>query len=324
MGLGEKILIWIVVVVAAAVLLSVRDWVERNHHAETPRRLARNAAQDPVAGVRLANLLKLQREFPNRTLTRKANRRALEDGDPAVRLEAARFLEPQQGFRVLRELVVSDATLDAGIRADALRLLVERAPRKRVLAILDRILDDSPRVLRSWTIAGGRFHDEAQAELWRQAALASGLLGHAGASSRLISALDWQDPPSAAVAAEALGAIGDPAAEPALIKLLDSDDEAAALAAVRALGRIGTVAAVEPLGAQFDRTRRGVTLKGAAREAIEEIQGRLAGAECGQLGLADAAAGQGRLTVSGPSLDGSVSLSRPSRAEGEEREAESS
>jgi hypothetical protein len=324
------------------------------YRAEIPKRLARNAAHDPAPGVRLASLRALQCEFPNRKLTRNVSQVALDDGDPAVRLAAVRFLEPRQGFQALQDLVLGDPTIDseihsealrlfleraplmgeqasqtlqslltgdvvfdAGTRVEAFRLLVERAPREMVLPVLDRILDDAPQVLRSWTITGGRFHDEVQSELWRQAAAASGALGHTGATARLISALDWQDPASAKVVAQALGAIGDPAAEPALIKLLDSQDEGTAVAAAHALERVGTVVAVEPLHARIDRIQASLALKRTGREAIESIQGRLTGAERGQLGLAEAAGAQGRLTVSDPSPHGSVSLSQPGRTSGD-------
>ncbi|GAG38515.1 unnamed protein product [marine sediment metagenome] len=68
-------------------------------------------------------------------------------------------------------------------------------------------------------------------------------------------------------------------------------------AGVRALRQIGTVAAVEPL---LELTR-GLTLpsslKHAAREAIQVIQGSLDDVEEGGLSLADASSPAGRLSV---------------------------
>ena len=101
------------------------------------------------------------------------------------------------------------------------------------------------------------------------------------------------------------------------------------VAAARALGRVGTVAAVAPLREAAER--RG-DLRSAARQAIAEIQARLAGAEPGQLSLAGGEAGAlsladgepGRLTLaeehsssrgapSGPRDEGSAEGASASR-----------
>jgi hypothetical protein len=318
----------------------------RNLGAEIPARLAGNAARDPVARVRLANLRALQRGFPNGELARDVSQAALRDEDPAVRLEAAQFLgeqglqtlrelvlgspkiEPrvrsealrvlferapvlgERAFRTLRELVTGDSSIETAIRSDALRILVESAPRETVIPLLDQILDESTSLEWDWALG-------VRGWLWLQAAAACGELRHAGATARLIRALDRLDPSSAKVVVEALGTIGDPAAEPALITLLNSEDEDTAIAATHALNRFGTVAAVEPLRARIDDVLADRTLKQAARDAIEAIQGRLRGAERGQLGLAEAAGAQGRLSVSDPPADGRLSLSNPPRPEGE-------
>jgi HEAT repeat protein len=288
----------------------------RDPRAEIPARLARNAAEDPVAGVRVANLRALQRESAEFALARSVSQAALEDEAPAVRLAAAQFLG-KEGVQTLRDLVESGPLIDAGVRLDALRLLVRRAPRETVLPLLDRILDDLPNPEQGRTVIDGRVVEGPQLLVWRQAASACGALQHAGATARLIAALGRLDPPSANVVAEALGAIGDPAAEPALIGILGSEDTDAAVAAAHALGRIGSAAAVEPLLARVDGALTDRILRDVAREAVEAIQARLRGAEAGQLGLAEAANMQGQLAISDPSQDGRVSLRDPRRPEGE-------
>jgi hypothetical protein len=111
----------------------------RDQDAEIPDRLARNVAKDPVDGVRLANLRTLQSEFPDAKLTRNVSQSALEDEAPVVRLAAADFLgEP--GLPTLRDLVLGDPIIDAGVRSEALRLLLERAPQQTVLPVLIRLL----------------------------------------------------------------------------------------------------------------------------------------------------------------------------------------
>jgi hypothetical protein len=74
-----------------------------------------------------------------------------------------------------------------------------------------------------------------------------------------------------------------------------------------ALAEIGSVASIEPLlpfatGLLVDRP-----LKNEAKEAIRRIQGRLPGAEGGQLSVAEVAMEQGRLSVT--SVDGALSAS---------------
>jgi hypothetical protein len=88
----------------------------------------------------------------------------------------------------------------------------------------------------------------------------------------------------AIAAAAALGTIGGPTAERALLKALVRADAAVRVAAAEALGRAGTVAAVMPL--REAGARHGGALSRATRQAIAEIQARLAGASAGQLSLA--------------------------------------
>jgi len=109
-------------------------------------------------------------------------------------------------------------------------------------------------------------------------------------------------PLTAQACLEALGRRGRPDAEGLLLEALRSEDPAVSVAAAQALGRAGTIAAVVPLR---EAAERGGGLRSAARQAIAQIQSRLAGAEPGQLSLAGGEAGAlsladgepGRLTL---------------------------
>lgn len=289
-------------------------------------------ANDPMIDVKIqlqALRLICERSQPSaegvvRTL------RDLANGGPAVApgvclkavlllVERAQALGEQE-LRSLRDAMSGDLTIPAEVLAEGLRVLVGHAPREMVVPVLDWILDHVPLQERSWLVIE-ELPRAAPSQMWLEAATACGALQHTGATARLVAALGSLDLPSAEVVTEALVAIGDPATEPALIELLDTDDPGTAVAAARALRWLGTAAAVEPLRARIDGVLTSATLKRAGREAIEAIQGRLTGAESGQLGLAEAPAAQGLLSVSDPSQDGRVSLPDPLRPEGEsERE----
>jgi len=104
-------------------------------------------------------------------------------------------------------------------------------------------------------------------------------------------------PQTAQACLEALGAPGRSAEEGLLLEALGSSEPPVRLAAARALGRAGTVAAVVPLR---EAAEQGGELRRAARQAIAEIQARLAGAEPGQLSLAAGEAGALSLADGGP------------------------
>jgi len=116
-------------------------------------------------------------------------------------------------------------------------------------------------------------------------------------------------PETAQACLEALGRLGRPEAEGLLIEALRSLDPQVKAAAARALGRAGTVAAVAALREAM--RPRGDLLGSVGRQAIAEIQARLAGAEPGQLSLAGGEAGAlsladgepGRLTLAGEERD---------------------
>jgi HEAT repeat protein len=124
-------------------------------------------------------------------------------------------------------------------------------------------------------------------------------------------------PQTAQACLEALALLGRAEAEGLILLALRSEDDAVARAAARAIGKVGTVAAVAALR---EAAEGGGEMRRAARQAIAEIQGRLTGAEPGQLSLAGGEAGALSLADGEP---GRLSLAeeschpeehRPSRA----------
>ena len=266
---------------------------------ETPKRLAANAASDPSAGLRLANLTTLQREFPGTRTATGASRVALADPAPEIRLAGAAVLR-QEGFETFSKLATARDGVDPKIRVEALHHLVKRAPPEAVIPVLDVLLHDA-----TWEVCG-------------EAVAACVTLQHAGAVPALLARLDRDGAPEAAVVAAALGDLGDSRAEPALLTILRSPDLDVAAAATEALGRVGSVAAVQPI---LDRIAgMPLRLKAEARAAIEAIQVRLTGADSGQLALSDAAHPSGTLALADESKGGQVSLSADEeRGAGRER-----
>ncbi|HYG61441.1 MAG TPA: HEAT repeat domain-containing protein [Thermoanaerobaculia bacterium] len=96
----------------------------------------------------------------------------------------------------------------------------------------------------------------------------------------------------AVAAARALGETRNPAAEPPLLEALARDNPALQAAAAAALGRAGSAGAVPPLLDLAESPSSPRELRRAARQAVAEIQSRLAGATPGQLSLAATDAGQ--------------------------------
>jgi HEAT repeat protein len=237
---------------------------------DIPRRLAENAHQDPMPGVRLQNLLLLIRELPNDAATVEVLRKACSDPSPEIRLRAAKEVgaEARGMFLELAEGLEDDA-----VSAEAVSILERELPFERTKAILDRAL--SRRRVRTACAcleAIGRGADAAAVDI-------------------LAKALENEYGELAPTAAWALGATGSPAAEPPLIAALQREAEDLLVVAANALARVGSVAAVLPLKEMADRFRLGEARK-AARQAIAQIQSRVQGASPGQLSLAGAEAGQ--------------------------------
>ena len=252
------------------------------------RRVADNLRTEPEAGVRLQNLLLLLREFGDRPATRESLLAVRADASADVRLRAGIALG-EEGRDVLLDLAGGDDANDSGA-AGAVAALAEGLPRERCEEILLRAL----RARRLATARAcierlGRGGDPATvATLTRVLALESGEL--------------------AVAAAHALGGLGQSAAQPALVGALASGAPALRTAAAAALGRIGDVDAVLPLRTAAASSSADGALKRATRQAVAEIQSRLAGAAPGQLSLVPEAGEAGRLSLVDTGASGRLSL----------------
>ena len=237
---------------------------------EIPRRLAANARQDAVSGVRLHNLGLLIRELPDDPLTAAVLREACSDPSPKVRLRAARELGAE-GRGVLLEL--AEALDDDGVSAQAVSALGRELSSERAKALFLRArIQRRPRTARACLGALG---------LWGEAAV-----------DALAEVLAGEDVELAVAAAEALGATGSPAAEPPLLEALQREPPELRVAAMNALGSVGSASAVLPLKEAAEGSWLGLSLRQAARQAVAEIQSRIDGASPGQLSLAGTEAGQ--------------------------------
>jgi HEAT repeat protein len=138
----------------------------------------------------------------------------------------------------------------------------------------------------------------------------AGLHGQASVLERLLGRLDQLDDQTAVSFAHTVDRIGSPEAEPGLLSLLGRASDAVRTAAAGALARVGTVRAVEPLLALTSGLLTAPSLKRAAREAVERIQGRLGDAEAGRLSLVVPAEEAGSLSLAGaePEPAGELSL----------------
>jgi HEAT repeats len=238
---------------------------------DIPRRLAENAHQDPISGVRLQNLLVLIRELPNDPATAEALRKACSDPSPEIRLRAARELG-DAGQAVLVELAGSQA--DDAVSAQAVSILGQKLSFDLTRAFLDQALRKRRfRTARACLTALGRSEDAAAVDL-------------------LAKVLARERGELADAAAEALGRTGSPAAEAPLIQALGRERAEIRAAAAKALGHIGSATAVPPLKEAAERFSHDPELRRATRQAIAEIQSRLPGASPGQLSLSGAEAGQ--------------------------------
>ena len=235
------------------------------------QRLADNARHDPVAGVRLRNLLVLVREFPGEPGTLETLRLACSDPSLQVQLHAAMALGAE-GRDLLIELAESLA--DDAVSAKAVKALDRKLPLERTKALLHHALDRS-------CIQTARACLESL-----------GQKGGAEDIDLLAEVMKFAKSELAPAAALALGATGNPAAEPPLLLALQRAMPDLRVAAAHALGRAGTAAAVLPLQEAAERSPHDQELQRATHQAIAEIQARLQGAAPGQLSLAGVEAGQ--------------------------------
>jgi hypothetical protein len=228
--------------------------------------IAKTAARDPVAGVRLACLRHLVEELPNDPVTRPALLRGRDDASVPVRLAAALGLG-DDGLETLVEVARAPDAEDAS-RARAIEALGDRLPLDVAHETLARGVDGEHRAsVLACVDALGRIGERAV-----------GLLS---------DALSSPDGEIAVAAARALGLTG-PAASPPLVAALASEELAVRVAAAESLGRVGSVECVPALRAAAERSGMARTV----RQAVAEIHARLSGAEPGQLSLAAGGAGE--------------------------------
>jgi HEAT repeat protein len=239
---------------------------------DVARRLADNARSDPVTGVRLQCLTTLSREFPNHEATREALLAALEDPDAELRLRAGIALG-REGRGVVFAIAggegAPDETTARAVAALAGSLSAEEATELLRSALRTRRLATAKECVGVLGRRGGRTAVEA---LRRVLAVEA-------------DELAW-------AAARALAMTRDPGAEGPLLRALGGGPRDLRLAAAAALGHVGTVAAVAPL---MEAEAEGGDMRRAARQAVAQIQSRLAeaaGAAPGQLSLAGGESGR--------------------------------
>lgn len=235
-----------------------------------PKRLAENARQDKVPGVRLHNLLLLVEHFPEAPETAEAIEAVRSDPSPEVRLRTAIELGTQSKGRDLLWTLATDLENDSA-SARAVSFLGGQLPLEKTRDILEDALRR-------------HFRETARACLQ-----VIGPRGDPAAVEMLEAVLERDHGALAPVAARALGATGNPAAEPALLRALERDQPELQVAAAESLARVGSAASVLPLKEAADRLPH---VRQAARQAVVEIQSRLQGASPGQLSLAATEAGQ--------------------------------
>lgn len=235
------------------------------------RLLARNAIQDPEAGVRLKNILLLIRELPGHERTLEALRAARSDPSPEVRLRVGKALGAE-GRGLL--MALAEKLEDDAISAEAVSFLGRELSFESTRAILRH-------ALRRRCLQTARACLE--------------VLGYSedpSAVGLLVQVMEREQGDLAVFAARALERTGNPEAEGPLIQALHRDQAALRVAAAKALGGVGSSSAVLPLKEATERFSYDPELSRATRQAIAQIQVRLPGASPGQLSLAGAEAGQ--------------------------------
>jgi HEAT repeat protein len=257
----------------SAALRTLLDVARRlSRPQDVAARLAENLPAEPLATVRLQNLLTLMREYPGHPATREALRAACSDASDEIRLRAAMALS-EEGYDVLLEIASREGA-DESCASRAVAALGEHLPPERAKAILERSLEN-------WNVSTACACIEAL-----------GRNGSAEAVDTLVQVMLARGAISAAAAARALGTAGQAAAESHLIEALKHDSADLGVAVAEALGHVGSVKAVPSLQEAGARHSAERDLRRATRQAIAEIQSRLAGASPGQLSLAEGGVGQ--------------------------------
>ncbi len=256
--------------VSGALLKSLLDAARLLAAPKAPAEaIARTAASDPVAGVRLACLRHLLEDLPQDPLTRPALLRAREDPSVPVRLAAALALG-DDGRETLVQVVRSPDADDAS-RARAIEALGDGLPSEVARDTLARAADGEHRASVLACVDA----------LARTGERSVGLISEA---------LSSPDGEVAVAAARALGRTG-PSSSSALVAALASEVPAVRVAAAESLGRVGSVECVPALRDAAERSDAG-GMRRAVRQAVAGIHARLSGAEPGQLSLAAHATGE--------------------------------
>jgi HEAT repeat protein len=212
-------------------------------------------------------------------------RRLVAPADVAARLAENLRVEPEPGARLRTLLTLAREFHGHPVTREA--LLAARADSSAEVRLrAASYLGEEGRETLLALVEGAGTDDSCAARA--VAALGSGLAGER-AEAALRRALGGAGRPQTAQAClEALALLGRAEAEGLILLALRSEDDAVARAAARAIGKVGTVVAVAALR---EAAERGGEMRRAARQAIAEIQGRLTGAEPGQLSLAGGEAG---------------------------------
>jgi hypothetical protein len=233
--------------------------------------LAERATTDPVPGVRREAMRVLGRSYPGDPATKAAAHTAVKDPDADVRIQAAAALG-EEGTETLLAHLAQPGLRDATVASAVFFLDLRLAPTRAAELLADA--------------RDRRRHHTALACIER---LGKGPVEQTLAP--LVEVLKVDDGELGGAAARALGSLGSEAAESALVSALGRELPALRLEAAQALGRVGSTASVIRLKEAAERNKSDDGFRVMAQRAIAAIQARAAGAEHGQLSVADDHAG---------------------------------
>jgi hypothetical protein len=224
--------------VAAHLLELLALAVRLTEPGDVPARLAANAREDRNPAVRRASLLRLA-ELADRTGALPTLRRALDDADEDVRLEAALALGADEGHAALLEIARAEVPIDANaaraahamgpaLPTEDARFLLARAMRARHLETAAACLEALGQRGVEQASMIGRVLEMERGEL---AVAAARALGHVGAAPSivLLREAEARTPREAALGKAAREAIAEirsrlSGAEAGQVTLADGDE----------------------------------------------------------------------------------------------------
>jgi len=262
-------------------------------------RLLHNAQHDPVASVRRTNLRLLLAHHADSNAAAQAAHLALEFDNPELRVLAAGQLAIAEGDGSALAAAVRDEQLPVEHRLRALELTHPLG--FAFVRELEGLLDVSD-VRVCGAVAeriGATGTRKSLPALHRRAATAKGAAAVGIARALMTLAYDDNAAPAQTV----------------LLRFLEDDSSDAQEAAAIALGKLGTVDAVAALMERSTGLFRSDAVKSAARAAVVAIQGRLQGADAGDLALVKTGTTDGELSLAHD--DGELSLAGDERAKHE-------